>query len=63
MAQTSFVTIEDIKEAITKFSKEDLIKLDEEIHKYLEVFTLMGAAETAFSEWLDPEEDIYNKDV
>lgn len=35
MAQTSFVTIEDIKEAITKFSKEDLIKRDEEIHKYL----------------------------
>ena len=63
MAQKSFVSIEDIKTAITKFSKEDLIKLDEEIHKYLESFAMMGAAETAFSEWLDPEEDIYDKDV
>jgi hypothetical protein len=63
MAQTSFATVEEIKKAITKLPREELIKLDKEIHKYLETFMMMGAAETAFSEWMDSEEDIYNKDV
>lgn len=60
MTQTDSVTIEDIKKVIKKLSREELINLDKEIHKYLETFTMMGAAETAFAEWMEPEEDIYN---
>ncbi len=60
MTQTDFVTVEDIKKVIKKLSREELINLDKEIHKYLETFTMMGIAETAFSEWMAPEEDLYN---
>lgn len=63
MAQTAFSTIEDIKKAITKLPKREIIKLDNEIHKYLETFMMMESAETAFSDWLSPEEDIYSEDA
>ena len=63
MAQADFATIEDIKKVIIKLPKAELIKIDNEIHKYLETFIMMDAAETAFSEWMNPEEDIYNEDV
>ena len=61
MEQT--LTIEDIKKAITKLSKEQIIEIDNEIHRYIETSLMMGVAESAFSEWMDPEEDIYSKDV
>ena len=61
MEQT--LTIEDIKKAITKLSKEQIIDIDNEIHRYIETSLMMGVAESAFSEWMDPEEDIYSKDV
>lgn len=57
------IAVEEIKKAITKLPKEELIKLDKEIHKYIETLLMMGGAETAFSEWLDPEEDIYSESV
>lgn len=63
MTQTAFSTIEDIKKAITKLPKREIIKLDNEIHKYLETFIMMESAETAFSDWAAPEEDIYNEDA
>jgi len=53
-------TLEEIKQAIFKLPKDELIKLDNEIHSYLEGVMMMKVSETAFSEWLDPEEDIYN---
>ncbi len=53
-------TTEEIKKAIFKLPKEELIQLDNEIHGYLESLMMMKASETAFSEWFDPEEDIYN---
>lgn len=63
MVQTYFSKMDEIKKAIVNLSQEELIKLDEEIHKRLETLMMMGAAETAFSEWWETEEDIYNKDV
>ena len=63
MSQISLETIEDVRKVIAKLPKEDLIRIDEEIHRYLETFTMMGASETGFSEWTEPEEDIYNNDV
>lgn len=63
MSQASSLTVEDIKNAITKLPKEQIIEIDKEIHRYIETSMMMGAAESAFSEWLDPEEDIYSKDV
>lgn len=63
MAQTLNLTIEDIKNAITRLSKDQLIELDKEIHRYIETSMMMGVAEAAFSEWMDPEEDIYAENV
>jgi hypothetical protein len=63
MAHILNLTIEDIKNAITRLSKEQLIELDKEIHRYIETSMMMGVAETAFSEWMDPEEDIYAENV
>ncbi len=63
MAQASYLAVEDIKNAIPKLTREQLIEVDKEIHRYIETFMMMGAAETAFSEWTDHEEDIYTEDV
>ena len=63
MVGTSYLTVEDIKRAITRLPREQLIEIDKEIHRYIETSMMMGAAETAFSEWTDPEEDIYTEDV
>ncbi len=54
------ISVEEIKKVILKLPKEELIKLDNEIHSYLESLMMMRASESAFSEWLDHEEDIYN---
>ena len=45
------------------YSRREIIELDKRIHDYLETSLLTRASETAFSEWEDPEEDIYNADV
>lgn len=55
--------VEKIRKAIIKLPKEEVFKLNEELHKYTDTFTMMGASETASKEWLDTEEDIYNDDV
>ncbi len=63
MVQAQNLTVEDIKNAITRLSKEQLIEIDKEIHRYIETSMMMGVAESAFSEWLNTEEDIYTQDV
>ena len=35
------------------------MELDKQIHEYLETSVLMRGAETSFTEWNDPEEDLY----
>ncbi len=61
MEQT--LTAQEIKNAISRLSKDQIIEIDKEIHRYIETSMMMGVAESAFSEWLDPEEDIYTEDV
>lgn len=61
MEQT--LTAREIKNAISRLSKDQIIEIDKEIHRYIETSMMMGVAESAFSEWLDPEEDIYTEDV
>ncbi|GFP21183.1 hypothetical protein HKBW3S06_00409 [Candidatus Hakubella thermalkaliphila] len=57
------ITVEEIKEVLPKLSRHQIIELDQRIHDYLETSLLTKASGTAFSEWEDPEEDIYNADV
>jgi hypothetical protein len=63
MRQLSQLTVEDIIKAIATLPKEQILEIDNEIHKYIETAMMMGVAESAFSEWMDPEEDIYTEDV
>ncbi|MBI5042374.1 MAG: hypothetical protein HZC10_00755 [Nitrospirae bacterium] len=53
------VTVTEIKKLLPRLSTEEILKLDEEIHKYLETHTMMRVAQTSFKEWEDKEEDIY----
>jgi hypothetical protein len=57
------ITVEEIKEALPRLSRWQILELDHKIHDYLETSLLTKASEKAFSEWEDPEEDIYNVDV
>jgi hypothetical protein len=54
---------QEIREMLPRFSRQQLLELDKEIHDYSEITLLTKASETAFSEWEDPEEDIYKRDV
>ena len=63
MQQMSYPGLAELKDAILRLPKEQLIEIDKEIHKYMETSMMMAVAESGFSEWLDPEEDIYGKDV
>lgn len=56
----SRISVKEIEEILPKLSRRQIIELDQRIHDYLETSLLTRASETAFSEWEDPEEDIYN---
>ncbi|MEK6681718.1 MAG: hypothetical protein AABY79_07105 [Nitrospirota bacterium] len=53
------VTVTEIKKLLPRLSTEEILKLDEEIHEYLETHMMMSVAQTSFKEWEDKEEDIY----
>jgi len=57
------MSIDEIKGMLPKLSRSQIIELDKKIHDYLETSLLTKASETAFSDWEDPEEDIYNAEV
>jgi hypothetical protein len=57
------ITVEEIKGMLVKLSRRQIIELDQRIHDYLETSLMTKASETAFSDWEDPEEDIYNADL
>jgi hypothetical protein len=63
MQQISYPELADLKKAILRLPKDQLIEIDREIHKHMETSMMMAVAESGFSAWLDPEEDIYDKDV
>lgn len=54
------VTVEEIKKLLPHLSPEQILKLDGEIHDYLETHMMMSAARKSFAEWENPEEDIYD---
>lgn len=54
------VTVEEIKKLLLHLTPEQILKLDHEIHDYLETHMMMSVAQTSFPEWEDKEEDIYN---
>jgi hypothetical protein len=51
--------LEEIKELLPTLSRVQILELDKQIHEYLETSVLMRGAETSFTEWNDPEEDLY----
>ncbi|MFM5998316.1 MAG: hypothetical protein ACKPCI_13640 [Dolichospermum sp.] len=54
---------EEIKAMILQFPVEEINELIAEIRKSLEIREFMKLAETGFTEWNDPEEDIYNDET
>jgi hypothetical protein len=54
------VTVDEIKKLLPHLSPEQILKLDHEIHEYLETHMMMSVARSSFTEWEDKEEDIYN---
>ncbi len=53
------VTVTEIKKLLPRLSTEEILRLDGEIHEYLETHMMMSVAQTSFKEWEDKEEDIY----
>lgn len=47
------VTVTEIKKLLPRLSTEEILKLDEEIHEYLETHMMMSVAQTSFKEWED----------
>jgi hypothetical protein len=56
------MTLKEIQEILPTFSRPEILGLDRKIDEYLETVTFSKIAETAFSDWNDPEERIYDED-
>jgi hypothetical protein len=54
------LTTEDIKTFLFQLPIPELLKLIAEVEEKLDSTIMMQLAETAFDEWNDPEEDIYD---
>jgi len=53
------VAVDEIRKLLPHLSPDQVLKLDHEIHDYLEThIMMMSAAETSFAEWASEEEDI-----
>jgi len=55
------LTLKDIQEVLPTLSGSEILELDRRIHEYLETLAFSKAAESAFSEWDNPEEGIYDE--
>ncbi len=55
------ITLKEIQEILPTLSGAEILELDRKIHEYLDTMAYSRAAETAFSEWNDPEEGIYDE--
>ncbi len=56
------ITLKEIQEILPTFSRPEILEIDRKIQEYLETLTFSKAGETAFSEWNDPAEAIYDED-
>lgn len=54
------LTTENIKTFLFQLPISELLKLIAEVEEKLDTTIMMQLAETAFDEWNDPEEDIYD---
>lgn len=52
----------EIKKMVFQLPQQDLVELFEELESRMETFEMMRMAESAFAEWLEPEEDIYDEE-
>jgi hypothetical protein len=55
------LTLKEIEETLPTLSGSEILKLDRRIHEVLNTMAFSKAAESAFSEWDDPEEGIYDE--
>jgi hypothetical protein len=55
------ITLKEIEEKLPTLSGSEILELDRKIHEFLETMAFSKAAESAFSEWDDPEEGIYDE--
>jgi len=55
------ITLKDIQEVLPTLSGSEILELDRKIHEYLETLAFSKAAESAFSEWDNPKEGIYDE--
>ena len=62
-ARISHARIQKIKESLLQLTPAEILEIDKMIHEHLETQAMMNLAESAFREWEDPEEDIYNDEV
>ena len=60
--QQTKLTLEQIEETLPTLSGSEILKLDRRIHEYLDTMAFSKGTETAFSDWNDPEEGIYDED-
>jgi len=49
------VTVDEIKKLLPHLPTDQILKLDHEIHEYLETHMMMSVAQTSFAEWEDEE--------
>jgi len=59
--QQTKLTLRQIEETLPTLSGPEILKLDQRIHEYLDTMAFSKAAESAFSEWEDPDEGIYDE--
>ena len=55
------ITLKIIQEILPTLSRPEILELDRNIHEYLDTMAFSKAAESAFPEWEDPEERIYDE--
>ena len=60
--QQTKLTLEQIEEILPTLTGSEILKLDRRIHEYLDTMAFSKAAESAFSDWNDQEEGIYDED-
>jgi hypothetical protein len=60
--QQTKLTLEQIEEILPTLTGSEILKLDRRIHEYLDTMAFSKAAESAFSDWSDQEEGIYDED-
>jgi len=59
--QQTKLTLKQIEETLPTLSGSEILKVDPRLRQYLDTMTFSRAAESAFSEWEDPDEGIYDE--